>query len=107
MGERCEWSTRLIYLEGHDSAGDRFTGSGTTPAERLGMGSVTRPGEHVDRLLREPITAMHLLYPSPAGIRPHRRLTPEVAAAYATQVDAARTQAATDGRTLVYTIRWL
>lgn len=38
------------------------------------------------------------------GLRP--RLTPEAAAAFATFVDAARTRAGLEGRTLVYTVRW-
>jgi hypothetical protein len=38
------------------------------------------------------------------GFRP--RLTPEAAAAFATFVDAARTRAGLEGRTLVYTVRW-
>ena len=38
---------------------------------------------------------------------PHHRLTLEAAAAYATHVDAARVRAATEGRTLVYTVRWI
>jgi hypothetical protein len=38
------------------------------------------------------------------GLRP--RLTPDAAAAFATFVDAARTRAGLEGRTLVYTVRW-
>lgn len=38
------------------------------------------------------------------GFRP--RLTPDAAAAFATFVDAARTRAGLEGRTLVYTVRW-
>jgi hypothetical protein len=38
------------------------------------------------------------------GVRP--RLSPEAAAAFATMVDTARARAASEGRTLVYTVRW-
>ncbi len=45
-------------------------------------------------------------FAGPSG-PPHHRLTLEAAAAYATHVDAARVRAATEGRTLVYTVRWI
>jgi hypothetical protein len=38
------------------------------------------------------------------GVRP--RLSPQAAAAFATMVDTARARAASEGRTLVYTVRW-
>ncbi len=38
------------------------------------------------------------------GLRP--RLSPQAAAAFATMVDTARARAASEGRTLVYTVRW-
>jgi len=38
------------------------------------------------------------------GLRP--RLSPDAAPAFATFVDAARTRAGLEGRTLVYTVRW-
>ncbi len=41
------------------------------------------------------------------GPRPRHRLTLEAAAAYATHVDAARVRAAVEGRTFVYTVRWI
>ncbi len=43
---------------------------------------------------------------SPRGYGFRPRLTPEAAAAFATFVDAARTRASLEGRTLVYTVRW-
>ncbi len=48
-------------------------------------------------------------FPEPpfSGPRPHHRLTLEAAAAYATHVDAARVRAAVEGRTFVYTVRWI
>ncbi len=43
---------------------------------------------------------------TPRGYGHRPRLTPEAAAAFATFVDAARTRASLEGRTLVYTVRW-
>ncbi len=43
---------------------------------------------------------------TPRGIGVMPRLPPEAAAAFATYVDSARTRAANEGKTLVYTIRW-
>jgi hypothetical protein len=43
---------------------------------------------------------------SPRGYGYRPRLTPDAAAAFATFVDAARTRAGLEGRTLVYTVRW-
>ncbi|MGD0718453.1 MAG: hypothetical protein ABSA15_02585 [Thermoplasmata archaeon] len=43
-------------------------------------------------------------WPPPRG---HRHLTPEAAATVATCLDAARAQAAAEGRTLIYTVRYL
>lgn len=59
---------------------------------------------------RLPVEAAFSMEPSPAsvrGVRPHPHLTLEAAAAYATHVDAARVRAATEGRTLIYTIKWI
>jgi hypothetical protein len=61
-----------------------------------------------DSFLPQP-TARHPKFlgsgtPRGYGLRP--RLTPEAAAAFATFVDAARTRAGLEGRTLVYTVRW-
>ena len=55
----------------------------------------------------EPPTPSLFSGPSAAGVRTHPRLTLEAAAAYATHVDAARVRAATEGRTLIYTIKWI
>ncbi|MFZ0830183.1 MAG: hypothetical protein WAN40_03490 [Thermoplasmata archaeon] len=43
---------------------------------------------------------------TPRGVGSRPRLTPDAAAAFATFVDAARTRAGLEGRTLVYTVRW-
>jgi hypothetical protein len=49
---------------------------------------------------------MFLGQASPRGLGLPPRLSPEAAAAFATMVDAARTRAGVEGRTLVYTVRW-
>ena len=41
------------------------------------------------------------------GYKPHHHMTPEAAATIAVQVDAVRTNAAVNGKTLVYTIKWI
>ncbi|HTT72871.1 MAG TPA: hypothetical protein VMG99_01785 [Thermoplasmata archaeon] len=43
---------------------------------------------------------------SPRGYGMRPKLSPDAAAAFATYVDSARARAATEGRTLVYTVRW-
>ncbi|MGI0139546.1 MAG: hypothetical protein ACREBT_00080 [Thermoplasmata archaeon] len=57
--------------------------------------------------LPESISAPGPLFALPTTDRPRHRLTLEAAAAYATHVDAARVRAATEGRTLIYTVRWI
>lgn len=42
----------------------------------------------------------------PRGYGNRPRLSPQAAAAFATMVDTARARAASEGRTLVYTVRW-
>ncbi|MCL4308086.1 MAG: hypothetical protein M1126_01805 [Candidatus Thermoplasmatota archaeon] len=68
----------------------------------------------VSRALIGPVSSTARSFPSSAvpeppftGPRPHHRLTLEAAAAYATHVDAARVRAAVEGRTFVYTVRWV
>ena len=43
---------------------------------------------------------------TPRGYGNRPRLSPQAAAAFATMVDTARARAASEGRTLVYTVRW-
>jgi hypothetical protein len=43
---------------------------------------------------------------TPRGYGHRPRLSPQAAAAFATMVDTARARAASEGRTLVYTVRW-
>ena len=43
---------------------------------------------------------------TPRGFGNRPRLSPRAAAAFATMVDSARARAASEGRTLVYTVRW-
>lgn len=71
------------------------------------MRRTVRSREPVERSTFEPATPSSLLGPSIPGVRPHPHLTLEAAAAYATHIDAARVRAASEGRTLIYTIRWI
>jgi hypothetical protein len=49
---------------------------------------------------------MFLGQATPRGFGHRPRLSPQAAAAFATMVDTARARAATEGRTLIYTVRW-
>ena len=65
--------------------------------------------ERYDPFIERPrpaIPRMYLGQASPRGPGLPPRLSPEAAASFATMVDTARTRAAIEGRTLVYTVRW-
>jgi hypothetical protein len=67
--------------------------------------NVTLPTEGAPALAPDPSRKLlGIATPRGYGLRP--RLSPEAAAAFATFVDAARTRASLEGRTLVYTVQW-
>jgi hypothetical protein len=53
-----------------------------------------------------PLRKVSLGLATPRGYGNRPRLSPQAAAAFATMVDTARARAASEGRTLVYTVRW-
>jgi hypothetical protein len=55
---------------------------------------------------RAPQGRVSLGQATPRGYGQRPRLSPQAAAAFATMVDTARVRAASEGRTLVYTVRW-
>lgn len=67
---------------------------------------VTVPIDPVESLPHPTPRRMYLGQATPRGYGHRPRLSPEAAAAFATMVDTARARAATEGRTLVYTVRW-
>ncbi|MCI4348859.1 MAG: hypothetical protein L3J93_01385 [Thermoplasmata archaeon] len=63
------------------------------------------PSELAERTPMPP-RKMFLGQATPRGFGHRPRLSPQAAAAFATMVDTARARAATEGRTLIYTVRW-
>lgn len=108
MGKRsCNWSGRFIYLAAHAGGGDGIDLPRGIARSGLPMRGASRSREVADLPPLEPPSPTLFSSPAPTGVRPHPRLTLEAAAAYATHVDAARVRAATEGRTLIYTIKWI
>ena len=71
------------------------------------MRVVARSQEPLESLRSDAVEPPAFAGRPPRGQRAPPHLSLEAAAAYATHVDAARVRAATEGRTLIYTIKWL
>lgn len=98
-------------------------GPGARGAERFGSNSGFINQKAVDAVEAMPSSMPSRAGPGPTGpvreeeragplqswpaVRGHHRLSLEAAATVATSLDAARAQAAAEGRTLIYTIRYV